>query len=169
MGEVVPVSTSPTLHPPIPSHCAWIAATSTLRVKTWKLMGNYFILYLSMTKIYFLSCIFWANSHYNCDVMMCIFALLIMKAIIALIVSWLALSYQCLLPNELMDWHNQTFNNVFPCRHIEHIYLVLIMQPATITAFADLILYLILFCRCHCFIVSWLAQTHHYLLPNGYT
>ena len=32
MGEVVPAHTSPTLHPPIPSHCASIVATSTLRV-----------------------------------------------------------------------------------------------------------------------------------------
>ena len=32
MGEVVPARTSPTLHPPIPSHCASIVTTSTLRV-----------------------------------------------------------------------------------------------------------------------------------------
>ena len=32
MGEVVLARTSPTLHPPIPSHCASIVATSTLRV-----------------------------------------------------------------------------------------------------------------------------------------
>ena len=35
MGEVVPARTSPTLHPPIPSHCASIVATSTLRVLTF--------------------------------------------------------------------------------------------------------------------------------------
>ena len=34
MGEVVPARTSPTLHPPIPSHCASIVVTSTLMVKT---------------------------------------------------------------------------------------------------------------------------------------
>ena len=33
MGEVVPARTSPTLHPPIPSHCASIVVTSTVRVK----------------------------------------------------------------------------------------------------------------------------------------
>ena len=32
MGEVVPARTSPTLHPPIPSHYASIVVTSTLRV-----------------------------------------------------------------------------------------------------------------------------------------
>ena len=49
MGEVVPACTSPTLYAPIPSHCASIVVTSTLRVKllldnlrhvtsTWSLM-----------------------------------------------------------------------------------------------------------------------------------
>ena len=33
MGEVVPARTSPTLHPLIPSYCASIVVTSTLRVK----------------------------------------------------------------------------------------------------------------------------------------
>ena len=35
MGEVVPARTSPTLHPPIPSHCASIVTTSTLRVNSF--------------------------------------------------------------------------------------------------------------------------------------
>ena len=38
-GEVVPARTLPTLHPPspIPSHCASIVTTSTLRVKQYQL------------------------------------------------------------------------------------------------------------------------------------
>ena len=34
MGEVVPARTSPTLHPPSPSHYVSIVVTSTLRVKS---------------------------------------------------------------------------------------------------------------------------------------
>ena len=35
MGEVVPARTSPTLHPPFPSHCASIVVTSTGRLNTF--------------------------------------------------------------------------------------------------------------------------------------
>ena len=61
MGEVVPARTSPTLHPPIPSHCASIVATSTLRVKGMisdKPMCLYFVKFMNvLSAIIFLTMI----------------------------------------------------------------------------------------------------------------